>query len=88
MLTQPNYAWFDKRVWKMPPYALALLNACLKKEYDVQLFDPNYKNMTGEEVVEAVRSDKKGNKTRIIMATTEGGKESVLKMIKKIVMIF
>ena len=50
MLTQPNYAWFDKRVWKMPPYALALLNACLKKEYDVQLFDPNYKNMTEEEV--------------------------------------
>ncbi len=50
MLTQPNYAWFDKRVWKMPPYALALLNACLKKEYDVQLFDPNYNNMTEEEV--------------------------------------
>ena len=50
VLTQPNYAWFDKRAWKMPPYTLALLNACLKKEYDVQLFDPNYNNMTEEEV--------------------------------------
>ncbi len=50
ILTQPNYAWFDKRVWKMPPYTLALLNACLKKEHDVQLFDPNYNNMTEEEV--------------------------------------
>jgi len=50
ILTQPNYAWLDKRVWKMPPYTLALLNACLKKEHDVQLFDPNYNNLTEEEV--------------------------------------
>jgi len=50
VLTQPNYAWFDKRVWEIPPYTLALLNACLKKEHDVQLFDPNYNNMTEEEV--------------------------------------
>ena len=50
VLTQPNYAWFGKRPWKMPPYTLALLNACLKKEHDVQLFDPTYNNMTEEEV--------------------------------------
>lgn len=50
VLTQPNYAWFNKRAWKMPPYALVLLSACLKKEYDVQLFDPNYNNMTEEAV--------------------------------------
>ena len=50
VLTQPNYAWFTKRVWEMPPYTLALLNASLKKEYEVQLFDPNYHNMTDEEV--------------------------------------
>lgn len=50
VLTQPNYAWFGKRPWKMPPYTLAVLNACLKKEYDVQLFDPTYNNMTEEEV--------------------------------------
>lgn len=51
VLTQPNYAWFDKRAWKMPPYTLALLNACLKKEHDVQLLDPTYNNMTEEEVL-------------------------------------
>ena len=50
VLTQPNYAWFDKRVWEIPPYTLALLNACLKNEHEVQLFDPNYNNMTEEEV--------------------------------------
>lgn len=50
VLTQPNYAWFDKRVWEIPPYTLALLNACLKKEHDVQLFNPNYNNMSEEEV--------------------------------------
>ncbi len=50
VLTQPNYAWFGKRVWQMPPYTLALLNACLKRQHDVQLFDPNYNNMTEKEV--------------------------------------
>lgn len=58
VLTQPNYAWFGKRVWKMPPYTLGLLNACLKKEYDVQLFDPNYNNMTEEEVSNFFREAK------------------------------
>lgn len=50
MLAQPNYAWFGKRAWQMPPYTLALLNACLKQEHDVKLFDPNYNNMTEKEV--------------------------------------
>ncbi len=49
VLTQPNYAWIGKRAWQMPPYTLAILNACLKK-YDVQLFDPNYNKMSEEEV--------------------------------------
>ena len=52
VLTQPNYAWFGKRAWQMPPYTLALLNACLKQEHDVQLFDPNHKNMTEKEVLQ------------------------------------
>jgi len=50
---------------------------------DIMLLDWNMPNMTGEEVVEIVRANKEWNKTRIIMATTEGTKESVLKMIKK-----
>lgn len=51
VIAQPNYAWFSKRVWKMPPYTLVLLNACLdKKSHDVQLLDPNYNDMTEDEV--------------------------------------
>ena len=54
-----------------------------KQPIDIILLDWNMPNMNGEEVVEAVRANKEWNKTRIIMATTEGSKESVLKMIKK-----
>lgn len=50
---------------------------------DIMLLDWNMPNMNGEEVVDTVRANKAWNKTRIIMATTEGTKESVLKMIKK-----
>ncbi|MDF1879306.1 response regulator [Sulfurimonas sp. SAG-AH-194-C20] len=53
------------------------------KKVNIMLLDWNMPNMNGEEVVEAVRANKEWNKTRIIMATTEGSKESVLKMIKK-----
>ena len=54
-----------------------------KEKIDIMLLDWNMPNMTGEEVVGAVRANKEWNKTRIIMATTEGSKASVLKMIKK-----
>ena len=50
---------------------------------DIILLDWNMPNMNGEEVVEAIRANKEWNKTRIVMATTEGSKTSVLKMIKK-----
>jgi two-component system chemotaxis response regulator CheY len=53
------------------------------EKIDIVLLDWNMPNMNGEEVVEAIRADKKWMKTRIIMATTEGSKASVLKMIKK-----
>jgi len=81
------------RYFKAPKYTeLKLLEAedgvkameQMKKErVDIMLLDWNMPNMTGEEVVEAVRANKEWNKTRIIMATTEGSKTSVLKMIKK-----
>lgn len=58
--------------------------AVMKKEkIDIMLLDWNMPNMTGPEVVEAVRANKEWNKTRIVMATTEGSKASVLAMIKK-----
>lgn len=52
LLTQPNYAWLGKRTWRMHPYSLALLNACLKEEHEVVLFDPNFHNMQEQEVIE------------------------------------
>ena len=54
-----------------------------KEKVDIMLLDWNMPNMNGEEVVEAVRANKEWNKTRIVMATTEGSKSNVLKMIKK-----
>jgi len=58
--------------------------AMMKQEkVDIMLLDWNMPNMTGPEVVEAVRANKEWNKTRIVMATTEGSKTSVLAMIKK-----
>ena len=62
---------------------LVAMDQMKKQEIDIMLLDWNMPNMNGEEVVDAVRTNKEWNKTRIIMATTEGGKESVLKMIKK-----
>ena len=62
---------------------LVAMDQMKKQEIDIMLLDWNMPNMNGEEVVDAVRANKEWNKTRIIMATTEGGKESVLKMIKK-----
>jgi two-component system chemotaxis response regulator CheY len=56
----------------------------MKKEtIDIIFLDWNMPIMNGEEVVDAVRAEKNWNKTRIIMATTEGSKASVLKVIKK-----
>ena len=53
------------------------------EQIDIVLLDWNMPNMNGEQVVEAIRANKEWQKTRIIMATTEGSKENVLKMIKK-----
>ncbi len=62
---------------------LVAMEMMKKHQINIMLLDWNMPNMTGEEVVGAVRANKEWHKTRIIMATTEGGKDSVLKMIKK-----
>jgi len=61
----------------------AAMEIMKKEKIDIMLLDWNMPNMTGPEVVEAVRANKEWNKTRIVMATTEGSKSSVLAMIKK-----
>ena len=82
-----------KRYFKAPEYkelnvfeaedGLVAMEIMAKERVDIMLLDWNMPNMNGEEVVGAVRAHTEWNKTRIIMATTEGSKESVLKMIKK-----
>ncbi len=82
-----------KRYFKEPEWSelnlfeaedgLIAMEQMKKEKIDIMLLDWNMPNMTGEEVVEAVRASKEWNKTRIVMATTEGSKSSVLKMIKK-----
>ena len=82
-----------KRYFKEPEYkelniyeaedGVIAIQQMEKEHINIMLLDWNMPNMTGEEVVEKVRSNKEWNKTRIVMATTEGSKSSVLKMIKK-----
>jgi len=82
-----------KRFFQKPEYkelnifeaedGLVAMEVMKKEKVDIMLLDWNMPQMNGEEVVEAVRANKEWNKTRIIMATTEGTKESVIKMIKK-----
>ena len=82
-----------KRYFKEPEYkelnlyeaedGLGAMEHMKNHEINIILLDWNMPNMNGEEVVDAVRANKEWMKTRIIMATTEGGKESVIKMIKK-----
>ena len=62
---------------------LVAMEQMKNEQVDIMLLDWNMPNMNGEQVVDAVRANKEWNKTRIVMATTEGGKENVLKMIKK-----
>ncbi|HIP20043.1 MAG TPA: response regulator [Sulfurimonas sp.] len=88
VLTNTVTRFFKKSDWKEcniyeaedGVFAMEMMK---NQKIDIMLLDWNMPNMTGEEVVSAVRANKEWNKTRIIMATTEGSKESVLKMIKK-----
>ena len=88
VLTNTITRYFKKPTWtELNIYeakdGLEAMQIMQEEKVDIMLLDWNMPNMTGEEVVEAVRANKKWNKTRIIMATTEGSKASVLKMIKK-----
>ena len=74
--------WTELKVFEAEDGVIAI-EQMKKEKIDIMLLDWNMPNMTGEEVVEVVRANKEWNKTRIIMATTEGSKASVLKMIKK-----
>ena len=88
VLTNTMTRYFKPPVWKElnlfeAEDGNAAMEVMKKEKIDIMLLDWNMPNMTGPEVVEAVRANKEWNKTRIIMATTEGSKSSVLAMIKK-----
>ena len=88
VLTNTMKRYFEKSEFKElnlfeAEDGLIAMDVMNKETIDIILLDWNMPNMTGEEVVEAVRANREWNKTRIVMATTEGSKASVLKMIKK-----
>lgn len=58
LLTQPNYAWLSKRTWQFPPYTLCLLNAIVRGQAEVVVFDPNFKNLSEEETVKFLKKMK------------------------------
>jgi radical SAM superfamily enzyme YgiQ (UPF0313 family) len=51
ILTQPNYSVFGKRMWGMIPYSLGIINACLRKDFKSDIFDPNFKELDDEKIV-------------------------------------
>ena len=55
LLMQPNYGWLGKRTWPFPPYTLCLLKAVIGSQYETAVFDPNFDNMSEEEVVECLK---------------------------------
>jgi len=88
VLTNTMTRYFKEPKWKElnlfeAEDGLVAMDVMKKEKIDIMLLDWNMPNMTGEEVVVAVRANKEWNKTRIVMATTEGSKASVLAMIKK-----
>ena len=46
LLLQPNYAIFGKRTWKLMPYNLGILHACLRDRYQVTLIDANFEELS------------------------------------------
>jgi len=88
VLTNTMKRYFKEPDWKElnlfeAEDGLVAMEVMKKEKIDIMLLDWNMPNMTGEEVVITVRANKEWNKTRIVMATTEGSKASVLSMIKK-----
>jgi len=88
VLSNMVFDYFEKKRW-IEPHLLQAEDGLVAMQHledhkiDIMFLDWNMPNMNGEEVVDSVRSNKNLNKTRIIMATTEGSKANVVKMVKK-----
>lgn len=55
LLMQPNFAILGKRSWTMAPYNLGLLSACLHHDYQVEIYDPNFRQESEEIIREKLR---------------------------------
>ena len=80
--------YFNSKSWRVPIIheaedGLKAMEYMNIENVDIIFLDYNMPNMNGEEVVEAIRINKKWNKTRIIMATTEGSKATITQLVKK-----
>ena len=73
----------DKFTFFTAENGLLALEVLKANDINIMFLDWNMPVMTGEELVYKMREEKKFNKIRIIMATTEGGKTQVIKMAKK-----
>ena len=70
MLTQPSYSRFGKRTWRVAPYALAILNACVKDTFETEFFDPNLDAFSDNAIVQSVR-DSKADAVGVTTCSTE-----------------
>lgn len=80
--------YFNTKRWGVPVIfeahdGLEAMEYMKEQKIDIMFLDYNMPNMNGEEVIDAIRMHKKWNKTRIVMATTEGSKATVQKILKK-----
>ena len=49
---------FGRRSWKLAPYNLAIINACLKKEYDSRILDANLEELNEQQLVEKLNEER------------------------------
>ena len=66
LLTQPNYSIFGKRSWKLYPYSLGILNACVKPYFKTEIYDPNYDGESEESIINYL---KKSNPSVVGLST-------------------
>lgn len=58
LLTQPNYNSPAKKMHRWYPFSLGLLYPCINKEFETELFDPNFNNTSDEETIDILKKSK------------------------------
>lgn len=55
LLLQPNYGILGKRTWRLIPYNLGILQAVLGSQYETEIYDPNYENLSEKDIRTKIR---------------------------------